>query len=96
VIGGASYFATDDAAPDRGAEVALTVEEDYQGLGIASSLMRHLVRIAREKGLSRLEAYLLPRNQPMLSVFRRSELPMTLRHEDDAIRVTLSLLPVTT
>ena len=71
--------------------MAFTVEENYQGLGIASSLMRHLIGIAREKGLSRLEAYVLPRNLPMLSVFRRSGLPMTLRHEDDAIRVTLSL-----
>ena len=94
VIGGASYFATDDAAPDRSAEVAFTIEEDYQGLGIASSLMRHLIRIARDKGLSRLEADVLARNLPMLSVFRRSGLPMTLRHEDDAVHVTLSLMPV--
>ncbi len=95
VIGGASYFATDAAAPDRSAEVAFTIEEDYQGLGIASSLMRHLIRIARDTGLTRLEADVLARNLPMLSVFRRSGLPMTLRHDDDALHVTMSLLPVT-
>lgn len=94
VIGGASYFATSDAAPDRSAEVAFTVEEDYQGFGIASSLLRHLIRIARENGLSRLEADVLARNLPMLSVFRRSGLPMTLRHEDDAVHVTMSLQPL--
>jgi hypothetical protein len=30
----------------------------------------------------------------MLSVFRRSGLPMTLRHENDTVHVTLSLLPL--
>ncbi|PPQ30988.1 hypothetical protein CCS01_18295 [Rhodopila globiformis] len=94
VIGGASCFATDAAAPDRSAEIAFTVEEDYQGLGITSSLLRHLVRIARDKGLHRLEADVLARNLPMLSVFRRSGLPMTLRHENDTVHVTLSLLPL--
>ncbi len=95
VIGGASYFSTDDAAPDRSAECAFTIEEDYQGLGIASSLLRHLVRIARDHGLARLEADVLARNLPMLAVFRRSGLPMTLRHEDDTVHVTLSLRPAT-
>jgi RimJ/RimL family protein N-acetyltransferase len=94
VIGGASYFATNDAAPDRSAEVAFTVEEDYQGLGIAGSLLRHLVRIGLQNGLSRLEADVLARNLPMLSVFRRSGLPMTLRHDDDTVHVTLALRPV--
>jgi RimJ/RimL family protein N-acetyltransferase len=94
VIGGASCFATSDPPPNRSAEVAFTVEEDYQGLGIASSLLRHLIRIARDKGLSRLEADVLARNLAMLSVFRRSGLPMTLRHEDDTVHVTLSLQPV--
>jgi hypothetical protein len=33
-------------------------------------------------------------DRPMRSVFRRSGLPLTLRHEDDAVHVTLPLLPV--
>jgi RimJ/RimL family protein N-acetyltransferase len=93
VIGGASYFATDPAAPYHSAELAFTIEEDYQGLGIASLLMRHLVRIAWSKGLHQLEADVLARNLPMLAVFKRSGLPMTLQREDDTVHVTLSLLP---
>jgi GNAT superfamily N-acetyltransferase len=95
VIGGASYFSTDAAAPERSAEIAFTVEEDYQGLGIAGSLMRHLVRIARETGFARLEADVLARNLPMLSVFRRSGLPMTLRHDDGTVHLTMALQPET-
>jgi len=93
VIGEASYFATDAAAPDRSAELAFTVEEDYQGLGIASSLMRHLVRIARQTDLARFEADVLTRNRPMLSVFQRSGLPITLRYDGDVVHVTLALPP---
>ncbi len=49
VIGGASYFAI-DADPSAGvAEMAFIVEEDYQGLGVASLLMKHIVHIARER-----------------------------------------------
>ena len=38
VIGGGSYFAADNAAPLRSAELAFLVEEDYQGRGLASAL----------------------------------------------------------
>jgi RimJ/RimL family protein N-acetyltransferase len=93
VIGGVSYFATDADPNVRSAELAFTVEEDYQGLGIAGSLMRHIVRIARQQGLDRLEADVLARNLPMLGVFRRCGLPMSLRHEEDSIHVTLILQP---
>ena len=91
VIGGASYFSTNAAPQARSAEVAFTVEEDYQGLGVASLLMRHIVQIAREKNVKSLEAEVLTSNLPMLAVFRHSGLPMALRHEDNVVHVTLFL-----
>jgi GNAT superfamily N-acetyltransferase len=55
VIGGASYFVSGSvAATGRSAELAFTVEEDYQSRGIGSLLMRHIIAIARVKGLDRL------------------------------------------
>jgi RimJ/RimL family protein N-acetyltransferase len=93
VIGGASYFAIDAGDPPRRAEIAFTVEEDYQGRGMAGILMRHMAQIARENGLVSLEAEVLSRNLPMLGVFQRSTLPMTLRREDDVVHVTLSVQP---
>jgi GNAT superfamily N-acetyltransferase len=83
-------YVTDDAPRScRSAEVAFTTEEEYQGRGIARLLLRHLVRIARENGVSRLEADVLAGNQPMLTVFRRSGLPMQQRSEDGVLHVTL-------
>jgi RimJ/RimL family protein N-acetyltransferase len=91
IVAGASYFAIETEPPARSAEIAFTVEEDYQGRGIASLLLRHLVRIAQAKNLAYLKADVLARNVPMLAVFRRSGLPMTLRRQGDVIHVVLSL-----
>ena len=54
-------------------------------------LMKRLVGIARERGLTRLEADILGHNQAMLAVFKASGLPMTLVSTADAIHITMSL-----
>ena len=92
MIAGGRYIGDDAPRPCRSAEVAFTTEEDYQGRGIARLLLRHLVRIARENGVSRLEADVLAGNQPMLIVFRRSGLPMQQRSDGGVLHVTLSLV----
>ncbi len=73
------------------AEIAFTVEEDYQGQGIASNILRHLINIAREKGVSQFEAYVLPENSAMLAVFARSGLPMKRTLQEGILHVSLSL-----
>lgn len=82
-------------APDDGAvrsgEVAFMVEEDYQGQGIASRLLRHLANVARSKGIAEFEAEVLAENKAMLGVFARSGLPMRQRREGGVVHVTLSL-----
>lgn len=90
IIGGARYCMF-EAGGVRSGEVAFTVEEEYQGQGIASSLLRHLIRIARDQGLAQLEAEVLQRNSAMLAVFSRCGLPMETERLDDVIHVTLTL-----
>jgi GNAT superfamily N-acetyltransferase len=77
--------------PERSAEVAFTVVQDYQGLGVASMLMRRIVSIAREKGFTRLEADVLESNRGMLGVFKASGLPMTQTSVANVIHLTMSL-----
>ena len=91
VIGGATYFGVDAQPGVRSAEMAFTVEEEYQGVGIGACLMRHLIGIAREKGVTQLEAYVLARNLPMLKVFKRSGLPLAMRREGNVIHLVLEL-----
>ncbi len=90
IIGGGRYLAF-DAPGGRSAEIAFLVEEDFAGLGIAGRLLRHLAAIARAKGVARFVAEVLRQNAPMLRVFDRSGLPITLTREDDTVHVTLSL-----
>jgi RimJ/RimL family protein N-acetyltransferase len=73
------------------AEVAFTVEEDYHGQGIARRLLAHLAEIARERGVTRFEAEVLPHNAAMLRVFAASGWPMTRSFRDGVAHVTLSL-----
>jgi RimJ/RimL family protein N-acetyltransferase len=86
-VGGGRYIGSQPGS----AEVAFTVEDAHQGRGIASLLLRHLVKMARAAGLKELFAEVLPDNAPMLKVFERSGLPMTRKRGRDAVHVTLRL-----
>ena len=63
------------------AEVAFAVVDEYQGQGIGTTLMRHLVAIARRAGLRELIADVLPDNRQMLNVFQKSGLPVSTRRD---------------
>lgn len=91
VIASARCIAHDVADGRRAAEVAFTVTEPFQGKGIAGRLFEHLRRIAHEVGITRFEADVLPANRAMLTVFRRTGLPMTEQREDGVVHLTLSL-----
>jgi RimJ/RimL family protein N-acetyltransferase len=86
IVGEGSY-----AMLGRTAEVAFIVPEAWQGRGVATLLLQHLAGIARSQGVAEFEAYVLPENEPMLAVFRRSGLPMTTRHAEGLLHVTLGL-----
>jgi GNAT superfamily N-acetyltransferase len=73
------------------AQLAFTVEEAYQGRGIAGRLLRRLANVARENGVWRFEAHVLAENGPMLSVLRNSGLSLTEHERDGIVTVTLTL-----
>ena len=91
IIACASYVVLYPAASNRTAEVAFTVEEDYQGQGLASKLLATLTEVARSRGIGRLEADVLAVNKPMLSVFQRCGLPMTTARDGSAFHLVLDL-----
>ena len=91
IIGGGRYMVLDDAGEQRSAEVAFTVEEDYQGQRMAGILLRHLAAIAREKGVYRFEAEVLSENKGMLAVFTRSGFPLKEEVQGGIVHVTLAL-----
>jgi RimJ/RimL family protein N-acetyltransferase len=68
IAGGARYVADADG---RQCEFAVTVSDDWQGLGIASKLMRVLMEQARGRGLQAIYGYVLATNRSMLELALR-------------------------
>lgn len=87
IVGGARYIVVQPGQ----AEVAFAVDDAHQGKGIGAALMRHLVALARQAGLTELVADVLPDNTAMLKVFEASGLGITTRREQDTTRVVLQL-----
>jgi RimJ/RimL family protein N-acetyltransferase len=91
IIGAGRYILYAPPNAERSAEVAFTVEEDYQGQGIAGMILRHLIHIARAQGVAQFEAEVLPKNRAMLAVLARSGLSMKQSFEDNVVHAILSL-----
>lgn len=88
IVGGGRYVVVNPGQ----AEVAFAVVDKYQGLGLGTTLMRHLVAIARRSGLQELIADVLPDNRQMLNVFQKSGLPVSTRRDAGSLHVTLRLV----
>jgi len=58
------------------AEVAFVVDENYQGKGIASFLLKMLVAAATEQGIEGFTADVLYDNKAMLKVFEKTSFPI--------------------
>ena len=59
------------------ADLGFAVSDEYQGLGIGTLLMQHLILIARQSGVKQFTALVLPDNKKMLRVFRKSGLKIS-------------------
>jgi RimJ/RimL family protein N-acetyltransferase len=71
------------------AEVAFIVDEDYQGLGIATYLFKRLVQLAEKQGLKGFSADVLATNKGMLKVFEKAGLPIKAKLEYGIYRLTI-------
>ncbi|MBG0812696.1 GNAT family N-acetyltransferase [Planomonospora sp. ID82291] len=78
------------------AEVAFLVEDAHQGRGVASVLLEHLAETARENGIARFVADVLPANQKMMGVLKQAGYTARSRFADGVVRMTLDLTPTET
>lgn len=91
-VGTGRYIIADEGEILPGAEVAFEVEDEFQGLGVATVLLKHLAIIARNSGLDEFVALVLSENRQMLEVFRHSGLSVETRPTLDGMtEVRLSL-----
>ncbi|SEM50667.1 Acyl-CoA synthetase (NDP forming) [Nonomuraea pusilla] len=78
------------------AEIAFLVEDAHQGRGVASVLLEHLAATAREHGIQRFIADVLPANAKMMGVLRQAGYTAESRFADGVVRMTLDLTPTET
>jgi RimJ/RimL family protein N-acetyltransferase len=67
IIGGGRYIVSASGV----AEIAFAVIDVYQGQGVATLLMHHLIILARTAGLKQIVAEVLPENAAMRKVFSK-------------------------
>ena len=90
-IGGGRFIESDEALQPRSAELAFAVGDNFQGIGVGTIILKHLIYLAREIGVKILEADVLSENTAMIRVFEKSGLPVTKINEDRNIHVTMTL-----
>ncbi|MGW0805224.1 bifunctional acetate--CoA ligase family protein/GNAT family N-acetyltransferase [Nonomuraea sp. NPDC002799] len=78
------------------AEVAFLVEDAHQGRGVASVMLEHLAATARERGIERFVADVLPANMRMTGLLRQAGYTAQSQFEDGVVRMTLDLTPTDT
>lgn len=72
-------------------EIGFAVNEEFQGRGIATFLLNFLIEIARERGIARLTASVLPENRAMLAVLDRAPVSHRKRARDGIIEAEFEL-----
>lgn len=86
-IGATRYVKLDDAV----AEVAISLRDDYHGLGIGTRLMSLLVEEAHHRGLKKLVASVQNSNTGMWIVFERMPFAMSRRAEGTESNIEIDL-----
>ncbi|MEU8998054.1 GNAT family N-acetyltransferase [Streptomyces caniferus] len=78
---------------DDQAEVAFLVQDAHQGRGVASALLEHIAAVARERGIRRFAAEVLPANSKMIKVFTDAGYTHKRTFEDGVVRLEFGLEP---
>ncbi|MFE5262249.1 bifunctional acetate--CoA ligase family protein/GNAT family N-acetyltransferase [Streptomyces coelicoflavus] len=84
---------TPATSPADEAEVAFLVQDAHQGRGVASALLEHIAAVARERGIRRFAAEVLPANTKMIKVFRDAGYTQKRSFEDGVVRLEFGLEP---
>ncbi|SDS94136.1 GNAT family N-acetyltransferase [Actinopolymorpha singaporensis] len=82
-----------DRTGPRDAEAAFLVQDAHQGRGVGSVLLEHLAQAARENGIEKFTAEVLPDNRRMAVVFREAGYEVTGDMEDGVVTFALEIEP---
>jgi GNAT superfamily N-acetyltransferase len=71
------------------AEMAFTVRDDWQNIGIGTFLLDYLSAIAKERGVEAFTAEVLENNGPMLTILNNARHPVECVYEDGVYIATM-------
>ena len=89
IIATGNYIARDETT----AEVAMAVDDRFQGKGIGMLLLERLAVLAASHGFRRFWALTMVENQPMLQVFRSSGFELHTRSDGSYVEIDFSVVP---
>ena len=75
------------------AEIAFTVRDDHQGRGVGSVLLEHLAAVARENGIERFYAEVLPDNRRMIATFAEAGYRPSQKMSDGVVHMEFDIEP---
>jgi len=73
------------------AEVAFIVQDEWQQKGMGTFLLNYLTEIARQRGVKRFYAKVLPSNRPMLAVFYNSGYKVNTEFDGEVYSIAYDL-----
>jgi GNAT superfamily N-acetyltransferase len=86
VVGLAQLIRT--SSPNE-AEISVLVEDEWQGRGLGTAMIRRLATVAKAAGHRELVAWCLPGEVAFANAAGGSGLPLSVRREDDMLRIAL-------
>ncbi|HEX6639815.1 MAG TPA: GNAT family N-acetyltransferase, partial [Thermoanaerobaculia bacterium] len=85
-IAGVAHYFTSRTSPNV-AEVAFAISDAAQGCGAGTKLLETLVTAARDHGIERFVAEVLPENQRMLDVFLSTGFDVVRRSDEGVVHL---------
>jgi RimJ/RimL family protein N-acetyltransferase len=86
IVGVARYEPTDDGVP----EIALVVEDRWQGKGLGTLLLTELFRAAADNGIAQFRAWVLADNRRMLGMLARHAEVLQRRAEQGVVELRVA------
>jgi len=75
----------------QAAEVAFVVQDEWQQKGMGTFLLDYITQIAKQRGVKRFYAKVLPNNKPMLVIFHNSGYKVNTEFDGEVYNITYDL-----
>ena len=75
----------------QSAEVAFIVQDEWQQKGMGTFLLDYVTQIAKQRGVKRFYAEVLPSNKPMLAIFHNSGYNINTEFDGEVYHITYDL-----